>query len=1112
MMNLNLFCKMKSFLIFCMFSIVCIPLYSQVKISEEQWSFPTYPVLAPEKAPVFFTNENYQGASKYVYPYALNDVISNEKIHLNWKMLVLENEYIKLGVAPEIGGKLYYAADKSNDYHFIYKNNEVKPGNLGMTGAWVSGGIEWCVLHHHRASTFLPVDYSLAENPDGSKTIFIGETEPRHSMRWTIGISVYPGKSYFETEVSIYNPTPFTHSFLYWANVAAHTNENYQVIFPPSVQFATFHSKNDFTHWPVSTEVFRGQDFTAGVDISWWKNVKESASFFAHDLKEDFMGGYDHGKNAGTVHIGDHNIVKGAKLWEWGSGPRGQATEGRLTETSGPYVEIMVGAFSDNQPDYSWIKPYETKRWKQFWYPVKDIGGFKNANLQAAVNLEKQDENQIFLGYHTTQKYEKTRVILKNKEKNFFQKDITVSPETPFTQTIETDGKFEICSLYTELVNLENNEIIISYQPKEFEKGELPPVVEPPVKPEEMATVEEIYLAGKRIEQFYNPRYNPLDYYQEALKRDPRDIRSNTALGNHYLKNGDYTTARKYLSTAIHRLTADYTRPSSCEALYLQGLTLKALNLYNEAVDTLYRATWDYAFRSAAYFELAQISCIRGDWGKALLEIDESLSTNTKNTRALGLKASIQRRMGNLTGAAETLSVPAKTDPLNFRMGNELYLIARESGKNREAEEFLENLTLNMRNFDQNYLELAVGYIDDGMVAEAIDVLKRIHTGNPIVHYYLGYLQQKTGNVQEAKNQFSKAQSLPVDYCFPYRLKTVPVLETALKVNPGDGKAWYYLGNILFDKQPGRAMEHWKKAVETEPALAMAWRNLGWGYYRHSHQLEQAIYHYEKAISLNPEDAIFYSELDNLYELNNSPVSDRLSLFDEKNEVVKNRDDAFVRQITVLTLAGQPEKSVQYLKDKNFSYREGNSRVREVIIDAQLTLGLKYFREKNFEKALEHFLLAQIPDEEAGSARSGNRDIQVNYYIGRAYVALGKDDEAKKLFRMAAETTGRTNLMSYYKGLSLNDINEKAKAREIFQSLVDEGEKRLNPEGTQNSDFFAIFGERESDNSRKSMAFTLRGLGYKGLNNPEKAKEDLQKAVELSAGNLWAVQELKDML
>jgi hypothetical protein len=387
--------------------------FPQVKMTEEMWILPTYKVMPSEKAPMFYSGGSFQGARRIIYPYALNDVISNEKVKQAWKALILENEYIRLCVTPEIGGKLYYATDKSNDYNFIYKNNEVKPANIGMTGAWVSGGIEWCVLHHHRASTMLPMDYTMTENADGSKTIWIGETEPRHRMRWNVGVTVRPGKSYFEAEMSIYNPTPFTHTFLYWANVAAHTNENYQTIFPPSVQMATFHSKNDFTYWPFSTEEYRGQDFTEGVDISWWKNVKSSASFFSWDLKEDFMGGYDHGKNAGTVHIGDHNIVKGAKLWEWGSGPRGQATEGRLTETSGPYVEIMVGAYSDNQPDYTWIKPGETKRWKQYWYPVKDIGGFKNANLDAAVNLEKQGENKVFLGYHSTQKLDKARIILK---------------------------------------------------------------------------------------------------------------------------------------------------------------------------------------------------------------------------------------------------------------------------------------------------------------------------------------------------------------------------------------------------------------------------------------------------------------------------------------------------------------------------------------------------------------------------------------------------------------------------------------------------------------------------------------------------------------------------
>lgn len=1085
--------------------------FAQVKLTEELLRMPTYRVLAPEKAPIFFTNENYQGASKYVYPYALNDMISNEKENHDWKALILENEYIKLCVTPDIGGKLYYATDKTDNYNFVYKNNEVKPGNLGMTGAWVSGGIEWCVFHHHRASTMLPVDYSTTENEDGSKTIFIGETEPRHGMRWTIAITVFPGKSYFQAEVALYNPTPFTNSFLFWANVAAHTNDNYQVIFPPSVTKATFHSKNDFTYWPISTEEYRGQDFTSGVDISWWKNVKESASFFSWDLKEDFMGGYDHGKNAGTVHIGDHNIVKGAKLWEWGSGPRGQATEGRLTETSGPYVEIMVGAFSDNQPDYSWIKPFETKRWKQYWYPVKDIEGFKNANLNAAVNLEKREGNKVFLGYHATQKFSNAKVVLKNKGEVVFQKEIQISPETAFTQTIDLGENVQLTDLYTELVNTETNEVLISYQPKEIEKGDLPPVVEPPASPEEIGTIEEVYLTGKRTEQFYNPRYNPVDYYMEALKRDPNDIRSNTAMGNHYLKNGDYESARKYLTTAIKRLTKDYTRPEDCEALYLQGLTLKALGFYDEAIDTLYRATWDNAFHSSAYFELAQISCLQGDFEKALQQINESISTNTKNTRAIALKAAIQRHLGDFAGAAQTLYLIPESDPLNFRLANEVYLIEKAARNNPSAEKKLSALKKNMRDFDQNYLNLVVGYLDDGMPDEAEEVLQRIEPINPIINYYLGYIQSLRGNTEAAKVLFVKAQNLPEDYVFPYRMETIPVLKRALEANPSDGKAFYYLGNILYDKQPEKAVECWKKSVENDPKLAIAFRNLGWAYYRYYKDYNQAISWYEKAMSLNPDDAIYYSELDNLYELNNSPVEKRLALFDGKNEIVKKRDDAFVRQITVLTLAGKPDKSVEYLKDKKFSYREGNSRVREVIIDAQLSLGIKYLIEKDYQKALDHFLAAQIPDEEAGSARSGNRDIQVNYFIGKAYAALKNGDKAKEYFSLAAEAEGRTSIMSYYKGLSFKELKRKKDAEDIFNELIETGDKRLNPDSEENKDFFAIFGEREAEQTRQSMAHTLRGLGYKGLGKTKDAKADLTKAVELSVGNLWAQTELKGL-
>jgi len=1086
---------------------------SQVKISEQDWVIPTYQVAPPDQNPMFFKGESYQGASRYIYPHALNDVISDEKADRAWKTVTLENEYIKLCVTPEIGGKLYYATDKSNGYNFIYKNNVVKPSNIGMLGAWVSGGIEWCVLHHHRASTFQTVDYTTSENSDGSKTIWIGETEPRHRMRWTIGITAFPERSYFRAEVKIHNPTPLTHTFLYWANVAAHTNENYQVIFPPSVNVATYHAKNSFTNWPISTEIYNGQDFTKGVDISWWKNSPNSNSFFAYDLKEDFMGGYDHGKETGTVHIGDHNIVKGAKLWEWGSGVRGQATEARLTDNDGPYVEIMVGAFSDNQPDYSWIRPYEVKTFTQYWYPVKDIQGFKNANLNGAVNLEAREKNQIFIGYCVTRKVPRATVTLKNKEKVIFTKNLGISPEKSFTQLIRIDEPFNLTGLYTELTDSETGEILVSYKPVEFRKAEkLPDIVRRPPLPKEIGTVEELYLAGSRIEQFYNPTLNAMDYYQEALKHDPSDIRTNTAVGDIYLKNGDYETARSFFSRAVKRLTKDFTRPSDCEALYLQGLTLKALGLYDEAVDTLYRATWDNAYHSAAYLELARISALKGDLRKALEQVNESLTTNSSNNSAIGLKSSILRHLGKDKDAMEVLAGLPGDDPLDFRAGNEKYLILEKSGENQTAEEAVADLKRKMRDSDQNYLELGIAYLNDGLTDDAEDVFKRFKGKNPLICYYLGYIRDKKGSKAEAAKLFKEGSELPVNYVFPYRLETVNVLKLASLYNSNDAKPWYYLGNLLYDKQPGKAIEAWENAVRLDPSLAIAHRNLGWGYYHHQGDGLKAISSYEKAMALNKNEPVYYEELDALYEMSNAPVGKRLKLFEGNNEVVSKRDDAFARQITVLTLAGKPEKSVEYLTGRKFSYREGSSRVRDILIDAHLMLGKKYMAEKNFNKALEEFLLAQVPEEEAGGSRSGNRNLQVDYFIGSAYEAMGNKSKADKYYSSStAQESRSSSYIRYYQGLSYSGLGKKKDADNAFNAIIAEGERQVKQSASNEVDFFAKFGEKEAENARLSNAYLLKGLGNKGLGNKAEAKANLQKAVELSASNLYAATELQDI-
>ena len=1095
---------------------------SNVRLTEKKVSMPTYIVAPPDKNPIFYRNEAFQGAERHYYPLKMNDQYTNERIVKDWQTLVLENEYIELGITPEIGGKLYYATDKTNNYHFIYKNTVVRPSNIGMTGAWVSGGIEWCVLHHHRASTFLPLDYTTVENPDGSKTIWIAEYEPRHGMRWTIGITMFPGKSYFKAEGRIHNSSPYTHSFLNWANVAVHVNDDYQTIFPPSAQIVTYHSKTNFTQWPVANSRYSGATFD-NIDISWWKNVRNSNSFFVHDLQEDFMGGYDHGKNTGTIHVGNHNIVKGAKLWVWGSGPSGQATEGRLTENDGPYAEIMVGSFSDNQPDYSWIKPYEVKQWEQYWYPVRGIQGFKNANLNGAVNLEARNEGNrynVFLGYYSTGKVDNAKVILKNKDKVVFEKNIAISPDKPFAETIRIDGAYNLAELSTQLVNNSTGEALITYQPVELQPIEtLPEAWRGYPSPDSLNTVEEIYLTGKRVEQFYAPRYNPMDWYKAALAKDPGDVRTNTAAGNFYLKNGDFTTARQYFSQAIKRLTNDYTIPSTHEALYLQGVALRNLGLLPEAEDTLYRATWDYAYHSAAYFQLAELSCAKNDFSNALKQINESLWTNGRNNSAIALKASIQRRMRDFNGAQATLSIIAGDDPLDFRLRNEYYLIAKESGDTQKADRLLASLNKEMRDFDDNYLTLAIGYLDNGLLKESEEVLRRFKGNNPFFDYYLGYIYNIHGDKDQALKYFKSAAGQPVDYIFPYRIGSIAVLNTALKYNPTDGNAYYYIGNILYDKQPEVAIQHWENAVKQNPQLAVAFRNLGWGYYRHFDDIPKAVAQYEKAIALNKNEALYYTELSELYERNNVAMETRMKMFEGSDQVVKDRDDSFIWLIENLILSGQAGRAVELLDGANFAYREGSSGSRNVKINANIVLGKQYFDNKEYQKALDCFLKAQIIREEAGNDRLGDRAMQVDYYIGLAYEALGDLSKANEFFKKSAggiqESTTATptqrervvavNVMNYYQGLSYAKLNDNERAKRIFESLIADADRQL--QRSAGSEVGVIFGGRESANDRMSRLYTLRGLGYKGLGELQKSKEDLDKALELSQSNLWARAE-----
>jgi tetratricopeptide (TPR) repeat protein len=1081
-----------------------------VVIRERPVVIPTYEAGPPERNPIFYTQESYQGAQKRIYPYALQDQLTHARVEKTYTSLELENPYVAISVLPQLGGRLFSATDKTNQYDFFYRQHVIKPALIGMLGAWISGGVEWCAFHHHRNTTFMPVDYTLVENSDGSKTIWIGETERRHRMRWLIGLTLFPDKSYIEATVKFFNRTALPHSILYWANVAVHVNDQYQVLFPPSVQVATYHSKIDFTHWPISQGDYRGHDYR-NADISWWKNSPDSNSFFAWNLREDFMGGYDHGRQAGVVHIGNHHVVCGAKLWEWGTGPYGRAWDEILTDTDGPYAELMVGAFSDNQPDYSWIKPYEVKTFKQYWYPIRDIGGFKNANLQGAVNLEVQSGKTVLIGFHTTSAHRAAKVQLVAGERRLCEETVDIAPDRPFRREVPLPPDVKPTDLRVSLCTAQGREIV-AYQPVERSPVEkLPETVKPPAKPQEIKTTEELYFTGLRVEQIHNPTVDARQYYEEAIRRDPGDTRAHTMLGIHSNRRFLYAEAEQHLRTALARLTADYTRAQNGEAWLQLGIALRGQGKNDAAYDAFYRASWDQACHAAACLQLAELSAAKRLFVQALAEVNESLSTNALNTRALNLKASILRRLGRSQQAAEVVARVRALDPLDFRAMNEAWLLAAGSDSAGNSRQLAE-LTGKLRGDVQSYLELACDYAAGGMLQEAIDVLQRPVDAEipfagtyPLLHYLLGYFHTLQGDSAAAAQSFQRAAQSPPDYCFPFRAEERNALLCALQQNAADSRAHYYLGNLLYDVQPAAAIAAWEQSRARDASLATVHRNLGWAYYRQQNEVGKAIAAYEQALTCDALDPRLLLELDTLYEFGNVAPERRLAALAPHHAIVAGREDSLLREITVLVLNGKYDQAVELLDNNRFHAREGSEGIHDVFVDAHLLRGQQHLRAGRPKDALADFLKAtQYPENlGVGQPKNDPRTAQLAYLAGTAHEALGQAAEARKSFESAIKA-GSSDWPDarYYQGLAFHKLGDSEKAAATLDEVFQQGERRLKEDTS--ADFFAKFGEQETARTRTAAAHYLLGLGWLGRGDRAHAGQELAEAVKLNQGHVWA--------
>jgi tetratricopeptide (TPR) repeat protein len=1142
---------------------------SNVRIWAEDVVVPTYLAGEPNRNPMFLEKRVYQGSSGRVYPYPVIDRISDQRVEESHPVVFLENDYLKLMVMPRFGGRIQYAYDKTNNYPFIYHNRVIKPALVGLAGPWLSGGIEFNWPQHHRPGTYCPVDYAIRCNPDGSMTLWLSEIEPMWHLKGTLGLTLHPGKALLEISIRLFNPTPLPQSFHLWTNPAVHVNDRYQSVFPPDVQAVYDHGKRDVSSFPIARGEYYKVDYSRGIDISWYKNLPVPTSYMAAKSDYDFVGGYDHGKQAGVLHVADHHAVPGKKQWVWGCGDFGQAWDRNLTDHDGPYAELMCGVFADNQPDFSWLKPFEEKSVRQFFLPYKAIGYVRNASIDAAVSLEIE-KGKAKVGAYASSNRRQAVVRLSLQGRELWQKTTDLSPDKVLLAQVMLPQGTRAHDLELSVWSGDGRQLVV-YSPEPAQEAAIPQPATPIPPPEQLTGNEALYLAGLHLEQYRHATREPEQYYREALRRDPGDLRSNNALGSLLLRRGQFAQAEPLFRAAIQTQTRHNPNPLDGEPHYNLGVCLRYLDRADEAYDAFYKAVWDAAWQDAAFLQLARIAAERGQLERALEFVEQALTRNSHNQKAWHLRVVLLRVLRRTAEAKQLAQEALTRDPLDFGSRNELRRIddlgpgkgkrpRNRSERDRQTtgnetemagslwEDFLSN--------PHSCLEIADSYAQAGFYGDAIQLLASavnlgeirqssgagsvrapghvgpvgMPNGFPLLYYFLGYYATRQGDHASAARYFKMAARQDPDRCFPNNPQSLLALQMGATQNPGDAHAFYYLGNLWYDKrQVAEAARCWEAARRANPRMPTVHRNLALVYFNKQERPAKALRSLERAFALDSSDARVLFELDLLKKRVRITPNRRFTFLCQHLPVVREREDLFLEYVTLLNFLGRHEEALSALLDRKFHPWEGG----EGKVTGQYVLSLVEMAKRllsragtsrratadaaSAEKAVLLLERAQHYPPNLGEGKlHGAQENHIFYWLGVAYHRIGRGASAKAAWEKAAAGLKTPTLAVYYndqspdmiffQGLALKRLGRQVAARERFSTLVKFGQTHLKDH--VEIDYFAVslpeFMVFEDDLERRNEIHCryLMGLGYLGLGRSTAARRQLRRVSELDPAHL----------